>query len=214
MNDCPNADMRDLLPDLVNGRLDAEARAAVEAHVAGCADCRAEVALLRAVRSAMHISPALDLSAIASAIPAYRAPVRRSWVGWRLAAAVTLLVAGGSSVVLLNRAPSASVSVAVTKMAPVAEPIVAAAIPAVRPSVDSVATAPVVSPAPAYGRPAAVPAVGHELAMAGGSLTDLSDGELDALLRDIESLDAVTTTDVDVPVISPIPPAAAGRGAP
>ena len=32
MTDCPNAEIRDLLPDLVHGRLDAAARADVERH--------------------------------------------------------------------------------------------------------------------------------------------------------------------------------------
>ena len=51
--------------------------------------------------------------------------------------------------------------------------------------------------------------------MGGGSLTDLSDRELDALLRDIESLDAVTTTDVEATVLSPVAPTTApGRGSP
>src|SRR5512140_1830353 len=74
MNDCPNADVRDLLPD----RLDEAARAMVESHLEGCADCRAELALLRDVRASLRRAPALNVAAIAAAIPAYHAPVRRS----------------------------------------------------------------------------------------------------------------------------------------
>ena len=36
MNDCPNAEIRDRLPDLLHDRLDPSARAAVTAHVATC----------------------------------------------------------------------------------------------------------------------------------------------------------------------------------
>ena len=80
MTECPNANVRDLLPDLVHGRLDAETRVMVEAHLAGCADCAAEQALLRDLRASLRRTPHLDLAAIAAAVPAYRAPVRRSWV--------------------------------------------------------------------------------------------------------------------------------------
>ena len=34
--------------------------------------------------------------------------------------------------------------------------------------------------------------------MGGGTITDLSDGELSALLQDIESLDALPSTEVEV----------------
>jgi hypothetical protein len=38
---------------------------------------------------------------------------------------------------------------------------------------------------------------GEELAMGGGAIADLSDGELSALLGDLESLDALPSTDVE-----------------
>ncbi|PYP60840.1 MAG: hypothetical protein DMD26_18920, partial [Gemmatimonadetes bacterium] len=50
MTDCPNAEMRDRLPDLLHERLDASARAVVMAHVADCDDCRAELVVLREAR--------------------------------------------------------------------------------------------------------------------------------------------------------------------
>ena len=64
MTDCPNAEIRDLLPDLVHGRLDATARADVERHVRDCDDCAAEVTLLRELRTAFHASPRVDVAAI------------------------------------------------------------------------------------------------------------------------------------------------------
>lgn len=218
MNDCPNADMRDLLPDLVNDRLGPSVRADVEAHLATCADCRAEVDLLRDVRATFGQTPAVDVPKITAAIPAYRAPVRRVWVGWRIAAAITVVVAGGSSVVLLNRTPASPESVAVVvapspRVAPTvvdSVPIaVATAEAPIRPDVEPAPSGSVSVPHPAPTRVTG----GRELAMA-GSLVDLSDGELDALLRDIESLDALPITDVDAAIISPMSPAARGRGAP
>jgi anti-sigma factor RsiW len=216
MNDCPNADVRDLLPELVNDRLGASARADVEAHLATCADCRAEVEVLRGMRATFGQVPSIDVARIAAAIPPYRAPVRRVWVGWRAAAAITVLVAGGSSVVLLNRTPAAPEPVVVLAPVPRVAPAVADSIPVVASPTTSVPSA-VDSSAPAatsVPRPDAVSiAGGRELAMA-GSLVDLSDRELDALLRDIESLDALPTTEVDAAIISPMSPSARGRGTP
>ena len=74
MNDCPNGDIRDLLPDLLHGRLDASERARVESHVATCAACSAELGLLRDLRTTMRRVPAIDASAIAAAIPAVSRP--------------------------------------------------------------------------------------------------------------------------------------------
>jgi anti-sigma factor RsiW len=102
MTDCPNGEIRDLLPDLLHDRLPADVRREVEAHVRGCDDCRAELALLGAMRSSLRRAPAVDAAAIAAAIPAYRAPVRRSWGGWRAAAAIVVLAAGGTSVAVLQ----------------------------------------------------------------------------------------------------------------
>ena len=53
MSECTNGEVRDLLPELVNGRLDAEALQTVEAHVASCTECAEELALLRSLRPAL-----------------------------------------------------------------------------------------------------------------------------------------------------------------
>ena len=226
MNDCPNADVRDLLPDLVHGRLDAETRAMVEAHIAGCADCQAERALLRDLRASLRRAPQLDLAAIAAAVPAYRAPVRRSWVGWRAAAAITILVAGGSSVALLQRnvaplvdtvsvAPAPGSSVPTPVSAPVAAPnTIASRAPVQTPVPEK--PAPVVSQPPVVAEPVVrgLDSGGRELAMGGGSFNDLSDRELTSLLKDIESLDAVPSVEVDNTALAPIAPSASRRATP
>ena len=224
MNDCPNADVRDLLPDLVHGRLDAATRAMVETHIAGCADCRAELALLRDLRGSFQGTPRIDVGAIAAAVPSYRGPARRSWVGWRAAAAITVLVAGGSSGALLQRnvAPVVKdIDTVATASVPDA-PVAAAATTPVAPSIVGapvVAAVPdKVTPAPAITPPVQVAVTaegqGRELAMGGGSFGDLSDRELASLLKDIGSLDAVPTVDVDNTPLAPIAPGASRRPSP
>src|SRR4051794_8894443 len=110
MTDCTNAEIRDQLPDLLHERLDASALASVMSHVAECVDCTDELRLLREVRAAIESrTPRVDLNYVIGALP--KAPARpglrparvgRVWTDWRVAAAVTLLVAGGSSVALLT----------------------------------------------------------------------------------------------------------------
>ena len=224
MNDCPNAAVRDLLPDLVHGPLRGDARLMVEAHLPSCADCQAELGLLRDLRGALRRTPAVDVAAIVAAVPAYAGPARRSWVGWRTAAAITVLVAGGASVALLERpvgsgqgtnaVPTSTVAAlepaqvsgaaALAGGAPVtgtSQPISRVAGPLGRES--GVAAHPAAEVAGAAPSP---DVGGRELAMAAGSLNDLSDRELTSLLRDIESLDAVPSLDVDNTPSAPIAP--------
>ena len=211
MNDCPNVDVRDLLPDLVNGRLHGDALRAVEAHVASCADCRAELALLREVRASVRTAPVVDVGAIAAALPSYRAPARRSWVGWRVAAAITVVAAGASSLVVIRGGPrltdtSSTVVVGARRAAPVpASPAQPADSAIVQPQAPRAIT-----PEPRTAD-AAVPAAERELAMTGGALTDLSDRELATLLKDIESMDVLPTVEVESASLAPLSPR---RGAP
>jgi hypothetical protein len=50
MIDCPNMEMRDRLPDLANDTLVAAERELVLAHLAQCAGCTAEIEILRTTR--------------------------------------------------------------------------------------------------------------------------------------------------------------------
>jgi anti-sigma factor RsiW len=223
MNDCPNADVRDLLPDLMHGRLDAATRASVEAHVADCADCAAELALLRDLR-AVRGTPAVDIASIVAAVPAYRAAPRRSWVGWRAAAAITVLVAGASSVAVLQRGvgPVNGPTVSST-VAPVSAPASTPSRPvtvATTPAAPVIEQAPVAIPRISEPTPvAAPPTTGavraeRELAMGGGSLGDLDNRQLASLLKDIESLDAVPSVEVDNTPVSPIAPTSSSQASP
>jgi len=110
MSDCPNAEVRDLLPDLMHDRLDARTRARVVAHVDGCADCRSELELLRSFRGSLdRTTPRVDVDRIVAALPTPTSvrpsQHRRAWrvlSDWRIAAAVTFIVAGGTSVVVMR----------------------------------------------------------------------------------------------------------------
>jgi anti-sigma factor RsiW len=185
MNDCVNAEMRDRLPDLLNDRLPANERAEVVAHVAACADCREELELLRAIRS-MLSAPALrvDVARVVSALPkppsqATRRPTRRTWADWRIAATVTILAVGGSSVALLNRAPH---------VAPVR-------VDASRPIDSTPATTPeqtVSSKTPSDTNQDSESSSGLGMS---GRLDDLDDAQVEALINEIENMKAVPITE-------------------
>lgn len=195
MNDCPNAEIRDRLPDLLHERLDPAARAEVVTHVEGCLDCRAELELLRQLRvTLLHTTPRVDVARIVAALPSSARVVRRhrTWVDWRIAAAVTVIAIGGGSAVVLShrgsgvgadslatspvsapRAPLETTGVAVAQATPVDSTA-----PRKSPSTEPVAPAPNTAKAAAQG-----------LDMT-GRLGDLSDDELQALLGDISKMDA------------------------
>src|SRR5688500_8737195 len=98
MNDCPNAEMRDLLCDVVHRTLaDADCRR-VEEHIATCAECTAELALLHRAREVLtRQAPAIDAARIAAAIPR-RAPGRAfRFSTWRIAASIAVIAVGAAS---------------------------------------------------------------------------------------------------------------------
>jgi len=198
MIDCPNGDVRDLLPDYLHDRLESSVRMSVERHLAECAACRAELALLRGFRGTLQHSPRIDVAAVAAAIPAYRPATRKSWAsGWRVAAAITVIAAGGTSIALLRRPERPTQVAHNTVTAPNSHA------PAVGPaSLPPVVKEPVPQPEQKVARaePSAKAAPipkGEELAMAAGTISDLSDGELSDLIGDLDSLDAVPSTDVE-----------------
>jgi anti-sigma factor RsiW len=204
MTDCPNGELRDLLPDLLHDRLSPVERAAVQAHVDGCAECRAELALLLEMRAALGRTPALDVGRIAAAIPPASAPhgrARRSWAGWRVAAAITILAAGGTSVAVVQH--GRGVGRGSTRATPAAAALPNGAAPiANEPQTTGEGAL------PAAG--ARAPAAHRELALGTSAVTDLSDRELSSLLRDIGTLDAIPAADVDSASMSPVAPR--GRG--
>ncbi len=104
MRDCPNATMRELLPDLMHDRIGAAQRAELRANLAGCADCRAELLLLEQVRSSVP-APGVDIERIVGALPAYsaRSVWRRPPSSLMQIAAAVLLLAGGAAITLKAR---------------------------------------------------------------------------------------------------------------
>ena len=60
MNKCIDNEISEMLPDLLHGALGAEAMQRTEAHLATCEECRAELNVLRAVKSAAVFAPAID----------------------------------------------------------------------------------------------------------------------------------------------------------
>ena len=203
MNDCSNAEIRDKLPDLLHDRLSVSARAVVLAHVDGCIDCRDELELLRGMRGAIAAAtPRIDIAYVVGALP--KAPARTSvpvarvsgkprWADWRVAAAVTVLVAGGSSVAILNRAPAApqaglavSIPVTDTQSSSTRTDTLAPRAVARDQSVAMVSRATIAS----VDDPDATTDAGPD-----GRFGGLSEAQLQALLGEIDRLEAVPVTE-------------------
>jgi hypothetical protein len=116
MTDCPNAEMRDQLPDLLHGRLTDTARAVVLAHVGDCIDCQAEMELLKGLRGTMTYALNVNVARVsfgvieqtrASDVPQTATSIvgrsrGRAWQNWRLAAAIAVLVVGGGAVARMS----------------------------------------------------------------------------------------------------------------
>jgi len=101
MTDCLNVEIRELLPEYLNGTLSATRRGEVEAHLVGCAECADELTVLRLVREAYDEAPAVNVNAIVAALPRKSArPAMRSWRrshALQIAAAVSFIALGGIS---------------------------------------------------------------------------------------------------------------------
>jgi putative zinc finger protein len=200
MNDCANAEVRDQLPELLHDRLDAQTRAAIMAHVNGCVDCRTELELLRDVRGMLAAgAPRVDVNWVAAALPKppRQRPAlgvttslgatrqRRVWSDWRVAAAVTLLVAGGSSVALLDHGRGIDRLPGDTVQLP---PVAAAAGSSSSPSASATSAPASANAAPVAASRKPTNAANTQLASADDP-TDASDPSLGASGR-LESLNA------------------------
>jgi Putative zinc-finger len=91
------------LLSFVEGELDGDERASVEAHLAACASCAADVALAREGREVVRAAPLLELPAEArermlATLPARREArprTRRRWLAVAAPIAAALALAGG-----------------------------------------------------------------------------------------------------------------------
>lgn len=203
MTDCLNEEMRDLLPMLAHGALDAPAATLLRAHLASCAACRAELEVIgHAARMLDAVTPSLDLAAIVAALPAPRLQVmpgspaksaapaarRARWVPRQyIAAAASVLIVASLASPLLRRAfdgPDLASAPDTGLVTVAASGRTSATPPAV--SVPATASAPV------------------GLTLEGG-LSELSDDDLAALLAELEQFEATVMLEPSVlrsPIIS------------
>ncbi len=210
MSECTNGEMRDLLPELVNGRLDAELQLAVEAHVAECAECAAEVTLLRSLRPALMSAPVIDTQRIAAAVRAQtaaspqRVAAQRS-APWRLALAAAALIAVGATayaVVTRGRATPESIAVR-TPDSSTGDSAHAAAAPIPAPVAPAQRTAP--APVPPQ-QVAVAPPAAQPTAASGGvldNLSDLSDDDVRTLTALLDGMSAVPNAE-PAPEVDPL----------
>jgi anti-sigma factor RsiW len=176
MNDCPNVEIREQLPEYLNGTLSAQRRKEVEAHLDGCSDCTDEVAVLRLVREAYaETTPRVNVNAIVSALPRRASrPVVRSWRqshAFQVAAAISFIALGGMSLAVARSFFNGS------------------------PTTAQVDTLVAVSTAAAVGD--------TPISFAGGT-SDLGDEDLEALLSALESIEALPVTEPSDPPLTGI----------
>jgi anti-sigma factor RsiW len=196
MNKCTELDIQEALPDLLHGKLDTDARARVEAHIAGCEDCTEQLEVLRTVKTAAVFTPEIDVDHVVRQIPPYRAilpaaqaPARSRVVSWLVAASLVVVVLGGGSLLMIQKSPTfASVAPVVGSRSPrgastqTAKPGDVAA----RVTPESTASSPTSAP--------------HALALA-SAVDGLSDTNLRQLMNDLNNFDALPATEPG-PVIS------------
>src|SRR6478672_7741100 len=222
MSDCSNAEVRDLLPDLMHDRLAAHTRARVVAHVDGCADCRSELELLRSLRGSLdRATPHVDVNRIVAALPTAASvrpsQHRRAWrvlSDWRIAAAVTFVVAGGTSLAVIHdmrdSASDSASAPAVRQVSNAASETTAGVPgPTVRSPAPNATTAAVPSrPRPESTSPAPVrqgsaqsvastdePKDEQSAGLANNRIGDLNAKQLKSLLNAIEHMDATPITE-------------------
>jgi Putative zinc-finger len=193
MNECTLLDIQEVLPDLLHGKLDARARARVEAHVASCKECTEDLEVLRTVKSAAVFIPAIDVDRVVRQIlpyrvivPAAQVPTRSRVVSWLVAASLAVVVLGGGSLLMIQQKPSAP-RVVITDGPDQRGGASRLTLPK---PVPTVGQKPPVAPEP---RP-------HALAMASG-VDGLSDNNLRQLMNDMDGFDALPTAEPE-PVIS------------
>jgi anti-sigma factor RsiW len=199
MSDCTNLELRDLLPDLARGALTGPSRAALDAHLATCAACRAELDVVRKAHAVLSVAPPVEASRIAAAVArssalrreattsVAHARRRRAWDSgapsrraWLAAASVAAIAAAALLASNLRRDPAS----------PDVAPVVVQG--------EEPSTAVTSEPTPATP-PRSAPAA--ELVM-GGGVSDLADADLQSLLEVLEDVDA--ELDVEPAVLSPV----------
>lgn len=219
MHDCPDAMMRDLLPDFVHETLPARDHERVAAHVASCTDCAAEVALIRsALASVVAGTPKMDVARIIASLPSpsdrvgtggVRLSSSASGAGggmrfsrWRIAAMISVVALGGLSVAVLRGTFDTAGGGGPES--------VAAAPRSGRPAADASREAHKVPVT--RGREAGAANREDELVF-GGGLSDLSDDQLKLLLQDLDALDVSPSAEPENHVTPIVPVRGGGNNA-
>ena len=173
MTDCTNLEMRDLLPDYARGAMTGPSVTAVEQHLASCASCRAELAVIRSARAALSDATRVDAARIIAAVGrSRRARQRVTRRVWLAAASIVAIVGAGAVARTVATDPGSAT----------APPVVIA-------HDDSTPSATVVSTPNAPARPPARQEGRAELVV-GGGVADLADADLEVLLGMLDGLDA------------------------
>jgi anti-sigma factor RsiW len=168
MSDCISVAVRERLPEYLHGRLGAVDRTMVEVHLAACAECAAELALIRAVREAWMGVPAVDTARIVRALPQVRpraVRVRRPTAWLQVAAVVSFVSLGGISLAVSRTLFNGNGGAAADSAS----------------SLTGEAAGTSIVPTISFG----------------GSLTDLGDEDLESLLRAVESLEGAPPAEPD-----------------
>jgi anti-sigma factor RsiW len=189
MSECVNGELRDLLPELVNERLDPEMQRTVEAHVASCDECAKELELLRALRPALVREPVIDTQRIAAAVSAQTSSSRRRERS-RVVTPRRLAIAAAALIAV------SGIGYAIASRARVAPEVAVSRAP------DSAARDTgkvIVAPAPTIASPRALPVVASAGVL--DNLSDLSDDDLRTLTASLGGistvLDANPAADID-----------------
>jgi hypothetical protein len=207
MFDCANVEMRERLPDLVAGTLDAATHARVERHLAECADCVSELETLRLVRSAFSPGPDVDVARIVAALPrpgtvaaaGRTAPIKR-WMDWRVAAALTTITVGTLSLAVSQRLTSrADVGPRDTVVAE--PPRVAPPGNQPRAPEETVSAVPTTQPRSLRSSSVQTPQLSF-----GGGVSDLDDASIRALIGALDEIDRAPVAPSAEPDRSPVLP--------
>ena len=214
MFDCANVEMRELLPELAAGTLDARTRAQVAEHVASCAECASELETLKLVRGVYRAVPTIDARRIVAALPKppvaaptpaahMPKPVRR-WMDWRIAAALTMITVGSLSIALNRRPGSEQPPTAVdTALQRDLENVLRDSAPVVAQEPRTIDTA---NSKTAQALPR--PPQGERVQLSfGGGVSDLDDASLKALMGALDEIDRAPVALSAEPDHSPVLPA-------
>jgi anti-sigma factor RsiW len=184
--------VREALPDLLHGRLSPLDTATMNAHVESCADCRAELELLREVRASAPLAPPMDYDRIAASLPAYggiktsappRTSVRVNFRTIGIVAAGLVVAFAGWSMTRSSLNPGQP-STSVVASAPVTSVVTPSTTAETLPAEASKGTSEIVSGETQVASLSLV-----------GSTQDLSDADLEQLTSDLEELEALPSAE-------------------